>query len=147
LSPSLLKSGGQKGGQALLQRVDEPMGQVLHSRTELKRRKKLGEGIDGQPEPEHLCGAAQPGAQLAQLEMREVEVTEEALMEELSMLACTGEPPRNSGLSKAENSLGGGSIEPFGKPRRAPRQPGARGLSFMRYKGVLRRALNVLWQA
>jgi hypothetical protein len=41
-------------------------------------------------------------------------------MEELSVLACPSEPPRDGGLTVAEDSFGGGSVQPFGKPRRAP---------------------------
>jgi len=37
-------------------------------------------GVDGQPEPQHLLSAAQPGAQFIQLEMREPEMAEEALV-------------------------------------------------------------------
>src|SRR3989440_6798394 len=40
LRPSLVKSGKQKGGQALSQRVDEQMGQVLCAGAELKHRQK-----------------------------------------------------------------------------------------------------------
>src|SRR5215470_11534147 len=45
-------------GQALSESVDEDMRHVLRAGTELKHRKNLGERIDGQPEPKHLCGAA-----------------------------------------------------------------------------------------
>jgi hypothetical protein len=48
--------------------------------------KKLRAGIDGQPEPEHLCGAAQPGAQFIQLKMREPEMAEEAFVQGLCMV-------------------------------------------------------------
>ena len=67
------------------------MGHVLRSRTELKHGKNLRQGINGQPEPEHLCGAAQPGAEFVQLEVRDVEVAEGALMEDLSVPACASE--------------------------------------------------------
>jgi hypothetical protein len=29
----------------------------------MKHGKNLGAGVDGQPEPQYVCGAAQPGAQ------------------------------------------------------------------------------------
>jgi len=67
--------------------------------------------------PEHLRGTAQPGAQLVQLEVREMEMEEEALEQGVRVPTCTSEPPRNSGLSKAEDPLGGGRIEPFGQSR------------------------------
>ena len=56
------------------------MRRVLRAGAELKHRKNLGERIDGQPEPEHLCGAAQSGAQFVQLEVGDLEVVETALM-------------------------------------------------------------------
>jgi hypothetical protein len=58
--------------QELSQGVDNPMCHVLRARTEMEHGKKLGAGIDGQPQ--HLCGAAQLGAQFVQLKVREPEV-------------------------------------------------------------------------
>jgi hypothetical protein len=78
------------GSQDLSQGVDHSMSQVLCTRTELKHRQNLGEGIDGQPEPQHLLGAAEPGAQLVQLEVRELEMKEEALVQGVRVLASTG---------------------------------------------------------
>jgi hypothetical protein len=103
------------GSQDLSQGVDHSLSQVLCTRTELKHRQHLGEGIDGQPEPQHLLGAAEPGAQFVQLEVREVEMKEAALVQGVRVLASTGEPGGNSGLSKAEDSFGGGRVEPFGQ--------------------------------
>jgi len=48
------------------------MSHVLRAGAELKHRNHLGEGIDGQPQPEDLGGATQPGSQFVQLEVREV---------------------------------------------------------------------------
>jgi hypothetical protein len=53
---------------------------VLCAWTELEDGKNLGERIDGQPQPEHLCGAAQPGSDFVQLEVRDVEVAEAAVV-------------------------------------------------------------------
>jgi hypothetical protein len=53
--------------QALSERMDEYMRHGLCSGAKLKHRKNLGEGIDGQPEPEYLFGAAEPRAQFVQL--------------------------------------------------------------------------------
>jgi len=61
------------------------MGHGLGAGAELKHRKNLGEGIDGQPEPEDLVGAAQPGSEFVQLEMRDVETAEAALVKGLSV--------------------------------------------------------------
>jgi hypothetical protein len=76
--------------QPLLESMDEPMGHGLGAGAELKRRKNLGEGIDRQPEPENLIGAAEPGAQFIQLQVGEVEIGEEALVQGLRVLASTG---------------------------------------------------------
>src|SRR5262245_36931631 len=93
------------------------MGCVLRSRAELKHRDSLGEGIDGQPEPEDLSGTAQPGAEFVQLEMRDVEAAEAVLMEELSVPACAREPGGDGSLTIAENPFCGGRVQPFRQRR------------------------------
>jgi hypothetical protein len=61
--------------------------------------------------------AAQSGSNFVQLQVREVQGAEAALMEDLSVPACPSEPPRDAGLSKAEDPRGGGSIQPFSQRR------------------------------
>jgi hypothetical protein len=51
-----VKSGRQKDGQDLSQRMDEPMRHVLRAGAELEDGKKLRAGVDGQPQ--HVLGAA-----------------------------------------------------------------------------------------
>jgi len=80
------------GSQNLSQAVDNPMGRVLCTGIELKHRKHLGEGIDGQPQPQHLVRTPQPGAQFVQLEVWEPEMAEGALVQGLCVLAGTGQP-------------------------------------------------------
>src|SRR5215469_17803218 len=77
----------------------------------------------------HLGGAAEPCTNFIQLEVRNVQVAEGVLMEELSVLACPSEPRGDSGLTVAEDSFGGGRIQSFGQPRRAPWRPAAKGFS------------------
>ena len=48
--------------------VDESMGHGLCSGAELEYRKNFRARIDGQPQPEHLRGTAEPGAQFIQLQ-------------------------------------------------------------------------------
>ena len=91
MSPSLVKSGRQKGDQAQPQSVDEPLRHVLRAGTQLEDGKNLGAGINGQPEPEHLFGTAQAGAQFVQLQVREVEMEEEALVQRVRVYICTSE--------------------------------------------------------
>ncbi len=50
--------------QMLSQGMNDAVCHVLCARTEMEHRNNLGERIDGEPEPHHLCGAAKPGAQL-----------------------------------------------------------------------------------
>jgi hypothetical protein len=49
--------------QEVSQGVDDPVCGVLRAGAQIEHRKNLSTGVDGQPDPEHLCGAAQPGAQ------------------------------------------------------------------------------------
>jgi hypothetical protein len=81
-----VKSGRPKGGQELSQGVDNPMCHVLRAGTEMEHGYKLRARIDGQPQPEHLLIAAQPGAQFVQLQVREPEVAKGALVQGLRML-------------------------------------------------------------
>ena len=62
--------------------MDDPMRRVLRAGAQIQHGQNLGARIDGQPEPEHLCGAAQPCANFVQLQVRDVQVAEAALMEE-----------------------------------------------------------------
>jgi len=108
-----VKSGRQKGGQALSERVDEQMRRRLSAGTQMQHRQKLGARIDGQPQPEHLSGTAEPGAQFVQLEVRDMQVAEGVLMEELSVLACASEPPCDGRLPITEDAFSRGRVQPF----------------------------------
>jgi hypothetical protein len=85
-----VKSGRQKGGQDVSQGVNNHVRCMLGAGAEGKYRNCLGEGIDGQPQPENLCGAALPGAQFVQLEVREPEMAEGALVQALSVRVLAG---------------------------------------------------------
>jgi hypothetical protein len=63
------------------------MGHSLCAGAELKHRQNLRTGINGQPQPEHLCGAAQPGTQFVQLEVGDLQGVEAVLVQGLSVLA------------------------------------------------------------
>ena len=104
------------------------------------------EGVDCQPEPEHLFGATQPGSQFVQLEVRDLEVAEIVLVHGLSVHASTGQPSSDDGMMVAEDTLGGEGIQPTSRAQSAPLRPGTGG-GFQTMQGVWRRALNVVWQA
>jgi len=116
---------------------------VLCARTQIKYGKNLGARVDGQPE--YLSGAAQPGAQFVQLEVREPEMAEEAFVQGLCMFPCTSQPRRDGGLSIAEDAFSRGRVQPFGQRRQ--HDCDLPGRVFKRYRGVCRRALNVVRQA
>ncbi len=82
--------------------------------------KKLCARVDDKPEPQHLFGATEPGAQFVQLEVREVEMAEEALMQGLRVLASAREPGGDGGLSIAEDSFSRRRVQPFGQRREHP---------------------------
>jgi hypothetical protein len=125
--------------------MNEQMRHILCAGTQMKHRKDLRTRIDGQPEPQHLCGAAQPGAQFIQLEVGDLEVAKGALLQEMSVLASARQLGGDGGLTVAEDTFGRGSIQPFSE-RRQHHCDLIRGV-FRRYKGVWRRAVKVVWQA
>ena len=89
--------------------------------------------------------AAYPLPQFVQLQVREVQLAKEALVQGMRMLACTRQPSGNSRLPVAEDSLGSGSVQPFGQCRQHDGDMLGRG--FQPVQGVLRRAVNVVRQA
>ena len=132
--------------QALAERVDEQVRRMLGAGTQMQHGQKLGARIDGQPQPKHLSGTAQPGAQFIQLQMREVQMEEEALVQGVCVLASASQPRRDGGLSKAEDACGseiGSNPSASAESTIATWWEGV----FSRYNGVSRRALNVVRQA
>ena len=105
------------GSQDLSQGVDHPMSHVLGAGTELKHRQNLGARVDRHPQPEHVLRAAQPGSQFIQLEVREVQMGEEAHVQGVRVLASTRQPGGDGRLSKAEDPRSCGRVEPFGQRR------------------------------
>jgi len=75
-----------------------------------------------------------------------MQMAEDALVQGVRVPACSSEPSRHRGLSKAKDPLCGGKVEPFGQSREHHGDPAREGV-FRRYKGVLRRALNVVRHA
>jgi hypothetical protein len=105
------------------------------------------EGIDRQPEPEHLYGAAQPGAQFVQLHVWELEVRDASTCarserasprarERLVMVACRG--PCDPWSFRR--------IQPTSQGRQHHGDPAREGV-FKRERGVWRRAVKVVRQA
>ena len=57
----------------------------------MQDRNTFREGVDGQPEPEHVLGVAQTGAEFVQLQVRKVEMTEGALVQDLCVFASASQ--------------------------------------------------------
>ncbi len=82
------------------------MGHVLGAGTQLEHRQKLGAGINGQPEPLHLCLAAQPGAEFVQLDVWQMQMAEGPLMQGLCVFSCARQPGSDCCWSKSEDPRG-----------------------------------------
>ena len=97
--------------------MDDPMCHVLCAGTQSEHGKNLRARIDGQPEPEYLCGTAQPGAQFIQLQVWEVEMAKDAFVQGVCVLASASHPGGDSRLSVAKDAFSRGRIQPFGQRR------------------------------
>jgi hypothetical protein len=95
--------------------MDDTMGHVLCSGTQMEDGKNLVAGIYRQPD--HVLRAAQPGSQFIQLEVWELQKAEGPLVQRLSMLKSASQPRGDGGLSKAEDAFSRGSVQPFGQRR------------------------------
>jgi hypothetical protein len=102
---------------------------VLRAGTQIADRNDLCKGVDGQPEPEHVLRAAQPGAQFIQLEVRKLEVGEAAPMQDLRVLASAGQPGGDSGMPIAEDPLSGRRVQPTSRAQSTPLLCDERGFS------------------
>jgi hypothetical protein len=122
-----VKSGRQKGGQDPSERVDHGMGRMLRAQTQMQDRKNLCTGVDGQPQPQYLLGAARPRPQFVQLERGKLEMTEKVLVKALCVLPSAGEPGGDRRMTVAEDTQGLGSIQSFGQRRQHDRDLLGRG--------------------
>ena len=100
--------------------MNDRMRRKLRAGSYMENRKDFREGVDGQPEPKHLPLATQPCSEFVQLQMWELELAEGAVVQDLCMFASTSQPGDDGGLSKAEDPLGRGWVEPFGQRREHP---------------------------
>jgi hypothetical protein len=84
-------------------------------------------GVDGQPQPQYLLGAAEPRPQFVQLEIGKLEMTEKVLVKALCVLPSAGEPGGDRRMTVAEDTLGSRSIQSFGQRRQHDRDLLGRG--------------------
>ncbi len=83
----------------------------------------FGERVNGQPQPEGVCTAPQPRANLVQLHVRQLEIPEDALVEGCAMLSCPREPGGDRGGAMAEHPYRRRDIKPFRKRSEHFRNP------------------------
>jgi hypothetical protein len=102
---------------------------VLRSRAELKHRKNLREGINGQPEPQHMLGAPEPCSLFVQLEVRELEGAKAALVEGLCVLVSMSHPGDDGGLSVALRPVRRRKGPDLRQAQRAPLRSAEKGFS------------------
>ena len=67
------EEGDATTNQEVSQAMDDHVRRVLRAGAEIKHGHNLGARIDGQPQPQHLFGAAQPGSQFVQWHVWELE--------------------------------------------------------------------------
>jgi hypothetical protein len=70
-------------------------------------------GIDRQPQPEDMRPAAQPGAQFVQLDMREGEVLQGAVMYPCALLSSPAQPGSDRARVRAKYAPSGCHIQAF----------------------------------
>ena len=78
--------------------------------------------------------------------MREVQVVEAVLMEDLSVPACASEPSRDGGLRIAQDPFCSGRVQPFSQREIRTIAIWCEGV-FRRYRAVLRLEVKVVRQA
>jgi hypothetical protein len=83
----------------------------------MKHRNDFREGVDGQPQPQHLFGTAQPSAQFIRLEIRQMQMAEEALVQGKRVLARAWQPGGDGRLPVAEDPFSSRRVQPFGQRR------------------------------
>src|SRR5215813_11710229 len=106
LSPSLVKSGKQPGARLRRKEWITVWAMFCVRGPSWSTGTILVRGSRASHRKTHLRRAAEPGANFVQLHVREVQVAEAALMEQLSVLARASQPPGDRGLTGAEDPRG-----------------------------------------
>jgi hypothetical protein len=99
------------GFQPAFEFVDDGIGHLLGTRTNLENRDELVLGIAGDPNPQVLLRLFDIGPQLIELDMGEFQLGEEVLVELLALHAAAGQPGADGHLPNAEDFFDGGDID------------------------------------
>jgi hypothetical protein len=130
-----------------MQLVDHGMGGSLGSRAQVQHRDDLGQRIEGQPEPQGVRPIAEPTPQFVKLELREMEPSEEAVVQRRAVRAGPRQPGGDGRVAMAEHPHGSRHTQPFRQPVSTSVTRCDAVLSW--YSGVSWRALKVVrhaWQ-
>jgi hypothetical protein len=102
-------------GQSLTEVMDDRICSILGARSQMEGGNQFGDGIDGQPEPQHLHPPAEPGTDLVQLQMRQPKAAAEVVVHRCAVLPGARQPGHKGALAMAEHAHSGGHREPFGE--------------------------------
>ena len=91
--------------------MDDRVGGVLSTRSELDDGDDLGLGIANGPDPDLLPGMLDVSPELIELDVDELEVGEEEIVEFSAVIAASGEPGADGGFADAINFFDGGSVD------------------------------------
>ena len=100
-------------GQALSQTMDQQMSHVVRARAQLNHWNAFRQRVKGHPQPEDLRSAAQSRVDLIQLHMRNLELAEGALVQDLRMRPSPQEPARDGRMPQPKDAFGRRPIQPF----------------------------------
>jgi len=79
----------------------------------MQHRDDFTDRIDGHPEPEDVGTAAEPGAQFIELDVRQMQALENAVVEHGSVLPSAGQPGGDCGMAVAKDPYCRRDIHPF----------------------------------
>jgi hypothetical protein len=91
--------------------MDDRVGGVLSTRSELDDGDDLGLGIANGPDPDLLRGVLDVSPELIELNVDEIEVGEEEIVEFAAVIAASGEPGADGGFADTVDFLDCGSID------------------------------------
>ena len=95
--------------------MDDRIGSVLGTRSELDNGDKLGLCIANSPDPDLLGGMLDVTPKLIELDVDELKVGEEEIVEFAAVVAASGEPGPDGGFADAIDFFDGGSIDTKGE--------------------------------
>src|SRR5262249_55983620 len=100
--------------QVLAQTMDQQVGHFVRTWSKLDLRNTLGEGIQSDPQPQHLRVAAQAGAYFVHLHVRDLHLAEGALLQGLRVRSSPQEPPRDGRMPKSKHPFASRHIQSLG---------------------------------